>query len=1082
MRLLNYFSSILNKAVLLVFNYLVSTRAMAMLLFLMAISVGAATFIENNHDTITAKVLVYNAKWFELILFLLLINFINNIRVYRLLKWEKWSVLLLHFGFIIALIGAGVSRYIGFEGVMLIEEKTTSKEIYSTEPYFIVKAHDDKLQYYSETQHYFSKLFTENPKTSFEFPNVGNVKVKVIDRIPNAKKEFVKDVAGGELFLHLVLPGREDLYLKDGVVEIKQGIPYAFNNNEREDAIKFFYQDDQLKVFAPFDLAKVDMSSLSVEDRQKDMSSIAQDSLSPMKLHDVSIRNLISFLGQQIMISGVETKAKLIWNSTENEDLPDALKVVVSANGETAQDYILGKAGIRASETNLECGGLFFSLGYGSKNIEIPFNIGLTEFRLMKYPGSESPSSYESDISINDPLNDFKSDYNLFMNHVVDYGGYRFFQSSYDWSDDQSKKAGLDPDITILSVNHDLWGTGITYLGYLLLAIGLLGTLFNPSSRFIDVRKKAIKMRNKRKSILAVLLLVFGFSSVSATDSTLKYHPVPVMQSDSLGILLVQTFEGRIQPTHTLAYDVFHKISKQNSFITSDGHDLVPMQIFMDMMIDQNYWVNQKMIYIKKGTGVGDSLGINGKYASVKDFFNDDGSEKLEKQLQISFAKKDVEKNVFDKEIIKANERMNVALQAMNGEVLKIFPKVNDKSNKWVNWRDPYCNLAIDTTDEYLSNISLSRVFRSYMVDLTEAKQTGDYSKAQSLLNFIKGYQIRSSDQDLLLTRKQIDREISYNQSNLFIRVKDYYGYLSVFLLLFAFWSALMTSKKSFLNKPVNIILWILIFLLVVVFGMHTYSLIMRWVITGHAPWSNGYEALTFIAWGGVLAGFLFIRSSKITLAGTSLLAFCVLMTAGHSSFDPQLTNLQPVLKSYWLMIHVACITISYGFLGLGFILGLINVFNYMFLKPHKKNLKMIISELTFVNEMTLTIGLALATIGTFLGGIWANESWGRYWGWDAKETWALVIVLTYAIVLHFRLIPGMKSKFTFNVASVLAFSSVLMTFIGVNYYLSKGLHSYARGETPVFPVWAWVTIFSVFAVIIAAWYNKTKLQSSNSA
>ena len=257
---------------------------------------------------------------------------------------------------------------------------------------------------------------------------------------------------------------------------------------------------------------------------------------------------------------------------------------------------------------------------------------------------------------------------------------------------------------------------------------------------------------------------------------------------------------------------------------------------------------------------------------------------------------------------------------------------------------------------------------------------------------------------------------------------------------------------------------------------MHTYALGLRWYITEHAPWSNGYEALTFIAWGGVLAGFLFIRSSRITLAGTALLAFCVLMTAGHSSFDPQLTDLQPVLKSYWLVIHVACITISYGFLGLGFILGLINVVNYIFLKPKNKNLKMIISELTYVNEMTLTIGLALATIGTFLGGIWANESWGRYWGWDAKETWALVIVLTYAIILHFRLIPGLKSKFTFNVASVLAFSSVLMTFIGVNYYLSKGLHSYARGETPVFPMWAWITIASIFSLILIGWYNKKKL------
>jgi len=275
---------------------------------------------------------------------------------------------------------------------------------------------------------------------------------------------------------------------------------------------------------------------------------------------------------------------------------------------------------------------------------------------------------------------------------------------------------------------------------------------------------------------------------------------------------------------------------------------------------------------------------------------------------------------------------------------------------------------------------------------------------------------------------------------------------------------------------------------LALAFIYHGYGLGLRWYITGHAPWSNGYEALTFIAWGGLLAGFFFIRNSKITLAATSLLAFFVLMTAGHSSFDPQLTNLQPVLKSYWLMIHVACITISYGFLGLGFILGLINLFTYLGKTRNNENrLNGVITELTYINEMTLTIGLVLATIGTFLGGIWANESWGRYWGWDAKETWALVIVLTYAIILHFRLIPGMRGRYVFNVASVIGFSSVLMTFIGVNYYLSKGLHSYARGDTPVFPMWAWITIGLVLLLVIGVgfkekWMNKKQLSKANTS
>jgi cytochrome c-type biogenesis protein CcsB len=273
-------------------------------------------------------------------------------------------------------------------------------------------------------------------------------------------------------------------------------------------------------------------------------------------------------------------------------------------------------------------------------------------------------------------------------------------------------------------------------------------------------------------------------------------------------------------------------------------------------------------------------------------------------------------------------------------------------------------------------------------------------------------------------------------------------------------------KKSKFIKYTLNVF----IVLLGVAFLYHTFGMGLRWYLTGHAPWSNGYEALLLVAWGGILAGYSFLRYSKITLAATALLAFAMLMTAGHSSYDPQLTNLQPVLKSYWLIIHVAAITISYGFLGLGFILGLMNMFIYLFkTKQNNERLSLLIKELTFINEMNLEVGLFLATIGTFLGGVWANVSWGRYWGWDAKETWALIIVVVYAIILHFRLVPKLKGVFIFNVASIVSFGTVLMTFVGVNYYLSKGLHSYGTGDTPVFPVWAWIMIFSVILLMVIA-------------
>lgn len=305
------------------------------------------------------------------------------------------------------------------------------------------------------------------------------------------------------------------------------------------------------------------------------------------------------------------------------------------------------------------------------------------------------------------------------------------------------------------------------------------------------------------------------------------------------------------------------------------------------------------------------------------------------------------------------------------------------------------------------------------------------------------------------------------------MNLRDWYATLSMILLVLAFVD-ILSSKK---NKVIRALLNVSIALLGAAFLYHTYGMILRWYLTGHAPWSTGYEALLLIAWGGLLAGFCFIRNSKITLAATTLLAFFILMTASHSDYDPQLTNLQPVLKSYWLIIHVATLTISYGFLGLAFVLGLINLVVYLFkTKNNYRRLDMVTKELTHINEMNITIGLFLAAVGTFLGGIWANESWGKYWGWDAKETWALVIVITYTMVLHLRFVSKMKAEYIFNMGSVLAYGSVMMTFFGVNYYLSKGLHSYASGDTPVFPLWAWGAIFSILTLVVTAGYRQRAL------
>jgi cytochrome c-type biogenesis protein CcsB len=239
---------------------------------------------------------------------------------------------------------------------------------------------------------------------------------------------------------------------------------------------------------------------------------------------------------------------------------------------------------------------------------------------------------------------------------------------------------------------------------------------------------------------------------------------------------------------------------------------------------------------------------------------------------------------------------------------------------------------------------------------------------------------------------------------------------------------------------------WLIRLLATVIFAnaaYHSFGIIMRWYIGGYAPWSNAYETMIYVSFITVMAGMFFIRRSVLTFALAGLFAGVILFVAGLNWMDPQISPLVPVLKSPWLMIHVAVIVAAYGFFGISFLLGITNL---LLLPASRKKthpvLNLRIRELSIVNEMSLWLGLALMTTGTFLGAVWANESWGRYWGWDPKETWALVTIVVYAIVTHLRLVKKWDSPLLFNLMSVIAFACVLMTYFGVNYFLS-GMHAY---------------------------------------
>jgi cytochrome c-type biogenesis protein CcsB len=274
-------------------------------------------------------------------------------------------------------------------------------------------------------------------------------------------------------------------------------------------------------------------------------------------------------------------------------------------------------------------------------------------------------------------------------------------------------------------------------------------------------------------------------------------------------------------------------------------------------------------------------------------------------------------------------------------------------------------------------------------------------------------------------------------------------------------------------KSSIKLVVRFFFIVILLAFLAQTFNMGLRWYVSGHAPWSNGYESMIYISWALMLAGLIFSRQSIMSLSLTAILSGVFLFVAHLSWMDPEITNLVPVLKSYWLMVHVSVITASYGFLGLNALLGFFTLLMFIMLSsdpknPRNANIQRSITEATRVNEMSMILGLMLITLGNFLGGVWANESWGKYWSWDPKETWALVSILVYAAVVHMRLIPKLNGQFAFAVASTIAYASVIMTYLGVNYYLS-GMHSYASGEPIPIPQWIyWVVAIVLITIAIA--------------
>ncbi len=898
-------------------DILFSYWTMLLLFALLAGGAGVATFIENDYGTSTARVFVYNHVWYEIVMTLSVINLMGII--YRRKMWRQKARFIFHFSFVVMLIGAGVTRYVGYEGIMHIKEGQTQNTMISLEPYFQVYIEQNGKTLYKE----FQKEFAAIGNNDF------NYDIMFADKLLNVKLDSYKFAKKGKATMNLI------------------GTKVSFNGEEQ-------------------------------------------------------VVKLVGQRGQQ----GV----------TRQIDFKDNVKVTIT---------------------------------YGSKNLTIPFAIRLNDFQLDRYPGSMSPSSFASEVTLIDKVNNKEFDYRIFMNSTLIYGGYQFFQSSYD----------PDETGTVLSVNNDP-GTIPTYIGYFLLALGLLMNMFDKKSRFAKLTQY-IKQFNSFAAVAAVACLLYAVPSNAQENTPLeqvkqedivayltKYQQESKAFAKEFGKLVVQS-AGRMKPFDTLNLEVLNKLSRKSTLMGMN-----PDQVVLGMMSRPDIWMNIKMIKIqtpklKRALGIDESRDL----IAFSEIF-ENRSYKLAPFVKEANAVDAKQRGTYEKDIIKLDERLNIAYMVFYGDLFRVFPHP-DKSMKSTKWMVPS---EVFSQLQGQHKAALENMIKGMFTNVSD----GQYDEAKKFLDFIVMYQ-KGVGSDLYPDQSKIDQEILFNKLGIFPKVTLAYVLVGIILFIVSF---VTVFNKKWQSPKINTAFFAI---LAVLFAIQTYGMGMRWYISGHAPWSDTYESLIYIGWSSMFAGLFFFRKSLMALSATVVMAGVFMFTAHLSGIDPQITNLVPVLKSYWLTIHVSIITGSYGFLAIGAMLGFMALLLFIVRDPVKRpHIDDTIKQITAINEAALIIGLAALVVGNFLGGVWANESWGRYWGWDPKETWAYVAIVVYALVLHMRLISKLNTPYILSVGSTLAFSTILMTYFGVNFYLS-GMHSYATGDPVPIPMWVYVVTTMVFVVIALA-------------
>ncbi|MBT7466213.1 MAG: cytochrome c biogenesis protein CcsA [Bacteroidetes bacterium] len=887
---------------------------------IMAIAMAVATFIENSHGTIAAKGLVYNAKWFELVIVLMALSIFVNIFRSKLYKWSKLPVFLFHLSFLVIILGASITRYISTEGMMHIREGGISNVISSSDTYFYAQIEDQGKVYNTKQAVFLSPKSKRQVRTKLKTDN-----------------------------------------------------------------------------------------------------------------HSINFKSVDYATGRMM--------AARMGADPNQSNQPDVVTLKVKADGVSQEIMLRGMQGRDMQLFDFDVNGVKITAGFGSMHTELPFSIQLMDFQLERYPGSNSPSSYASEVLLVDSEDGVRKPFRIFMNNILKYKGYRFYQSSYD-PDEQG---------TVLSVTDDYFGTLVTYIGYAMMMLTLLAAFFAPGSRFVEYIKGS-----KKVQVIGIALILLSLGLSSNAQNT-KVSDLIKAESVEFGKIWVQSSGGRYQPANTLSQEVTRKILKKNRY-----GSLTANEFLISLMLDRDKW-EQIPLFEVKNSDIRNLIGAGTSEVPFIQFFNQQNQYVLSQYVDQAVNHRPNQRSALDKAILKLDEQLNVFYMATSGQMLRIYPDLRDKQGKWMDLTSS--GLGLPEED----SLFVRSAFPQYLLAL----KSNQADEAKRWREAITTYQMTYGAEDLPSV-KQNKFEIFYNRILIFERLAPIYATIGLILLIIQF--VAMFKRRKWQSVSSNV----LTTLLAICFVLHTLGLIIRWYVSGHAPMSNGYESMIFVAWGTLLAGMILQRRSKIAVSLTAILAAMSLLVAHLSWMTPEITNLVPVLKSPWLTIHVAVIMTSYSFLGLGALIGLIVMVLYVVkTKLNQKLIDANIVQLTRINQIVIISGLYLITIGCFLGAIWANVSWGRYWGWDPKETWCLITIMVYTFLTHMHHIKGLKGHFNYNLVSLLSFSSVLMTYFGVNYFLG-GMHSYAGGTTPSLPTAGYIALILIVVLIYWAYFNQGKFEKNN--